>query len=136
MVRALISLVLFVFVGGFLVWTTTPGLVRDWSIHQGRTEVSTAQVSGECHPYLIAFQSCDVSIRRADGSDIQDHLIYFNTTQGDVATHAVQSVGDPSKVSSSLAIAQYWNRVATLLGALVLLVLVLLMRLARATQRR
>ena len=127
---------LFLAVGGFLLWTTTPGLLRDWPIHQGRTEMSTAQVSGECHSWLIAFQSCEFSIRRADGGDIQDHLIYFTAAQGDVAAHAVQAVGDPAKVSSSLAIQQYWNRAATLLGGLVVLALVLLMGLARATQRR
>ena len=98
---------------GFLMG---PGLVRDAQI-LGNVEQATAArfVSGRCKSKLI-IHFCDVTIeRRGPTGPLREESSFgfFDLHFGSYSIVLMQKRGDPSIVTSDLALDQFWNRVIT-----------------------
>ena len=98
---------------GFLMG---PGLVRDAQI-LGNAEPATAArfVSGRCKSKLI-IHFCDVTIeRRVPTGPIREEnsFGFFDLHLGSYSIALMQKKGDPTMVTSDLALDHFWNRVIT-----------------------
>ncbi|MGH6951539.1 MAG: hypothetical protein ACREH4_11730, partial [Vitreimonas sp.] len=77
----------------------------------------------ECSAYVAVFTYCDVTLATAEGAATQDTLFFVDINRGDYAVDVVASPTHPGQLSTSIGIEKFWNRVATL-GGLALLVVI------------
>jgi len=121
--RNLLALVVLIGALGLAAWTAGPGILRDWSLRNDYAPVMDADVRGGCETYIAVFKYCDVTLTTADGAAAKDTLFFVDFNSGDYGTVVVASPANPRQLSTSIGIEKFWNRVATL-GGLALLILV------------
>ncbi len=121
--RNLLALVVLVGVLGLVAWKAGPGIMRDWNLRNDYAPVMAADVSGECNAYVAVVNYCDVTLTTAEGAAVKDTLFFVDFNSGDYAVDVVASPTNPTQLSTSIGIEKFWNRVATL-GGLALLIIV------------
>lgn len=100
---------------GWIVFASGPGLVRDYAIQQSWAPANL-ELGGDCDAGLLVWKFCNVWVQGPDGEGVSDMLMFFDFEGGDYSVNAVQASGDPTLVSSSLAMERYWNRVVSFLA--------------------
>lgn len=111
----------FLFLGAMVLaggigWLALPGLVADWPL-VGNAEPATQArfVSGRCKGKLV-LHFCDITYDRRGPAGVvreENHIGFFEFHVGSRSVRLMQPRGDPSRVSSDIALDMYWNRVAT-----------------------
>ncbi len=101
---------------GGIAWLSVPGLVRDAAI-LGNAEPATQArfVSGRCKSKLV-LHFCDITYnRRGPQGTVREesHVGFFELHVGSRSVSLLQKRGDPSLVTSDIALDHYWNRVVT-----------------------
>jgi hypothetical protein len=101
---------------GGIGWLAVPGLVADWPL-VGNAEPATQArfVSGRCRGKLV-LHFCDITYdRRGPAGTVREesHIGFFEFHVGSRSVRLMQQKGDPSRVSSDIALDMYWNRLAT-----------------------
>lgn len=113
-IRGVLSILVMGAIAAFLVWQTAPGILRDWSL-RSHYAPAAAEVSGDCRAYAAVVTFCDVTFTAANGP-VKDTLLFVDFNSGDYAVGVVADTADPSRLSTSLGVEKYWNRVATFAG--------------------
>lgn len=108
--------------GGF-GWMTVPDLIRDAAI-LGQAEPATQArfVSGRCRSKLV-IHFCDIVMeRRAAQGPVraESNAAFFDLHVGSYSVRLMQKVGDPSQVTTDIALDHYWNRAITSAGFILL----------------
>jgi hypothetical protein len=130
--RNLLALVVLVVALGFAAWKAGPGILRDWSLRNDYAPVAAADVIGECRTYVAIFKYCDITLATADGAAAKDTLFFVDINSDDYGVNVVvASPSNPGQLSTSIGIEKFWNRVATLGGLAVLIVIWLFAALLR-----
>lgn len=101
---------------GGIGWLAVPGLVADWPL-VGNAEPATQArfVSGRCKGKLV-LHFCDITYDRRGPAGVvreESHIGFFEFHVGSRSVRLMQQKGDPTRVSSDIALDMYWNRVAT-----------------------
>lgn len=117
-----------VFLGGLVLaggfgWLTVPDLIRDAAI-LGKAEPATQArfVSGRCRSKLI-IHFCDIVIERRTAQGLvraESNSAFFDLHVGSYSVRVMQKVGDPTQVTTDIALDHYWNRVVTSAGFVLL----------------
>jgi hypothetical protein len=101
---------------GGIGWLAVPGLVADWPL-VGNAEPATQArfVGGRCKGKLV-LHFCDITYERRGPQGVvreESHIGFFEFHVGQRSVRLVQQKGDPTRVSSDIALDMYWNRLAT-----------------------
>lgn len=111
-----------VLAGGF-GWLTVPDLVRDAAI-LGKAEPATQArfVSGRCRSKLV-IHFCDIVMERRTPQGpvrAESNAAFFDLHVGSYSVRLMQKAGDPTQVTTDIALDHYWNRVITSAGFVLL----------------
>jgi hypothetical protein len=133
--RLVLALVVILAIGGFMAYETGPGLLRDWRLRSAQTvEVPSELTEGDCRVYVLAINFCDVKLT-TDSATLDDTLLFFDFSTEGYDVVAIVNQNDPSQVTTSIGLNMFWNRVATLLGFLGLLVVGLIGSIGKLLSR-
>lgn len=96
----------------FMVWFQGPGVLRDWDLRNHYQPVM-AEITGDCRAYVGVVNFCDIALNNG-GGEVKDALLFVDFNMDGYDVMAVADTTDPTKLSTSLGVEKYWNRVATL----------------------